>query len=59
MKSTVSLIGMHDLEPVLIEMENLGAAKKDLDRIKELNKTLNDLCKQGIEEMQQERLNYV
>jgi PAS domain S-box-containing protein len=59
MKSTVSLIGMHDLEPVLVEMENLGAVKKDIDRIKELNKTLNDLCKQGIEEMQQERLNYM
>jgi PAS domain S-box-containing protein len=59
MKSTASLIGMYDVEPILAEMESLGADKKEIERIEILNKTLNELCKQGIEEMEQERLNYV
>lgn len=59
MKSTASLIGMHELMPVLAEMETLGAAKKEIEKIRELRKPLNELCEQGIEEMEQERLNYV
>jgi PAS domain S-box-containing protein len=59
MKSTASLIGMYDVEPILAEMENLGAEKKEIRRIETLNKTLNELCKQGIEEMELERLNYL
>ena len=59
MKSTASLIGMHQLTPVLAEMETLGAAKKEIEKIRDLNKILNAQCKQGIEEIQQERLNYV
>jgi hypothetical protein len=50
---------MYDVEPILAEMESLGADKKEIERIEILNKTLNELCKQGIEEMEQERLNYV
>jgi PAS domain S-box-containing protein len=59
MKSTASLIGMYEVEPILAEMENLGAEKKEIERIETLNTTLNELCKQGIEEMEQERLNYL
>jgi PAS domain S-box-containing protein len=59
MKSTTSLIGMHDVEVILVEMENLGANKKEIERIKILNKTLNELCKQAVDEMVQERLDYV
>jgi PAS domain S-box-containing protein len=59
MKSTASLIGMHDVEPILAEMESLGEDKKEIGRIEVLNKTLNVLCKQGIVEMEQERLNYM
>jgi CheY-like chemotaxis protein len=59
MKSTASLIGMHDVEPILAEMESLGEDKKEIGRIESLNEMLNVLCKQGIEEMEQERLNYI
>lgn len=58
MKSTASLIGMQELAPVLAEMETLGAAKKEIEKIRELSKPLNELCEQGIDEMEQERLNY-
>jgi PAS domain S-box-containing protein len=59
MKSTASLIGMYEVEPILAEMESLGAEKKEIERIESLNETLNVLCKQGIAEMEQERLNYM
>jgi PAS domain S-box-containing protein len=59
MKSTVSLIGIKELEPVLTEMENLSAEKKGMERIKELNAILNEVCKLGVEEMKQERLNFM
>jgi PAS domain S-box-containing protein len=59
MKSTASLIGMKEVEPLLAEMEALGAAKKDMDTIKLLNEKLDLLCKQAIEEMKQERLKYI
>jgi PAS domain S-box-containing protein len=59
MKSTASLIGMYEVEPILAEMEHLGAEKKEIERIGTLNKTLNELCKQGVAEMEQERLNYM
>ncbi|HSH65122.1 MAG TPA: ATP-binding protein, partial [Bacteroidia bacterium] len=59
MKSTVSIIGIRALKPVLEEMENLGAAKKDMERIKELTIELNEFCKLGIAEIQEEREKYI
>jgi PAS domain S-box-containing protein len=59
MKSTASLIGMYDVEPILAEMESLGTNKKEIERIEILTINLNELCKQGIKEMEQERLNYL
>ena len=59
MKSTASLIGMRELEPILAEMEVLGAQKKEIKKIEILNKKMNELCEQGVAEMQEERLNYM
>jgi PAS domain S-box-containing protein len=58
MKSTASLIGMKEVEPILAEMETLGAEKKGIDQLEILNDRLNELCKQAIEEMKEERLKY-
>lgn len=59
MKSTVSLVGMGEVELILVEMEKLSVEKKDMDRIIELNVKRDQLCKQAIEEMKEERLKYV
>jgi len=58
MKSTASLIGMKEVESILIEMEKLGAEKTGIDQLEILNGRLNELCKQAIEEMKEERLKY-
>lgn len=67
MRSSVSIMGISVLAPVLREMENLGAMAADgpallttsIEKIKELNKTLNLICKQAFEEIEKEKLNYV
>jgi CheY-like chemotaxis protein len=59
MKSTASLIGMKEVELLLAEMEALGVQKKDIERIALLNGKLDQLCKQAIEEMKEERLKYI
>jgi CheY-like chemotaxis protein/HPt (histidine-containing phosphotransfer) domain-containing protein len=59
MKSTVSIMGISILAPVLKEMENMSASAKDIEKIKELNKNLNLICNQAIQEIEIEKLNYV
>ncbi len=59
MKSTVSIMGMSVLMPVLQEMEDLGAKANDIEKIKQLNQKLNIMCQQAIEEIKNEELNYV
>jgi len=58
MRSTVSIMGISILTPVLKEMEYLGETSTGFDRIKELNKKLNLICQQAIQEIEIERLNY-
>lgn len=58
-KSTVSIMGITVLEPILQEIENLGAAATDIEKIKELNQQLNLICKQAVEEIEKEKHNYV
>ena len=59
MKSSVSIMGISALTPVLREIEDLGAAAVNIEKIKELNQQLNLICKQAIEEIEKEKLNYV
>ncbi len=59
MKSTVSIVGITILKPVLQEMENLGAQAVDIEKIKELNKELNSICKRAVEEIEAQKHNYV
>ncbi len=57
MKSTVSIMGIYSLEPVLKEMEALGATIGNIEKIRTLNLELNTICKKAIEEVENEKLN--
>lgn len=58
MKSTVSLMGIQVLENILDEMEILGQAENEIERIRTLNNSLNKLIEQAMHEIQIEKLNY-
>lgn len=58
LKSTISLMGIHDLMPVVEEMEVLGKAKENIERIKILNQSLNRLCEKAMDEMRVEQKQY-
>lgn len=59
MKSSVSIMGISILAPILLEMQNLGASFTNIDKIRELNITLNSVCKKAIAEIEIEKHNYV
>jgi PAS domain S-box-containing protein len=58
MKSTITMMGINSLSPVLEEMETLGNEKKNMERIKELNEKLNATYTQALEEIKIEKLKY-
>lgn len=55
MKSSVSIMGISSLTPVLQEMMDLGEKATDIEKIKELNQKLNLICKKAIEEIEKEK----
>lgn len=57
MKSTVSIMGIYSLEPVLKEIEALGSTAGSIEKIRALNLELNSICKQAIKEVEKEKLN--
>ncbi|HBX49608.1 MAG: hypothetical protein A2275_09800 [Bacteroidetes bacterium RIFOXYA12_FULL_35_11] len=59
MKSTVSVMGISIIIPVLKEMENLGAKAENIEKIKELKMEIDLICKQAILEIETIKLNYV
>ena len=59
MRSTVSVMGISVLAPVLKEMENLSASAKDIEKIEELNTKLNLICNQAMEELEKVEHNYI
>jgi HPt (histidine-containing phosphotransfer) domain-containing protein len=59
MKSSVSIMGISILTPILKEMEELGVRAAGIEKIKELNQSLNSICELAIEEIKKEKLNYV
>lgn len=46
------------ITPVLQEMEDLGTKALDIEKIKQLNQTLNFICKQAMEEIESVKHNY-
>jgi len=59
MKTTVTIMGITSLTPVLHEMESLGASGKDIDRIATLNKTLNLICTQANAEIERDKYSFI
>ena len=59
MKSSLSIMGISILVPILNEMENLGTTATNIEEIIQLNQTLNLFCMQAIEEIQNIKHNYV
>lgn len=59
MKSSLSIMGISVMAPVLQEMEQLGASSGSIEKIKELNKKLNSICEQAIEEIEKQKQNYI
>lgn len=58
MKSTVTMMGISSLSPVLEEMETLGKEAQNINRIKELNEKLNAIYATALEEIKIEKLKY-
>lgn len=58
MKSSVSIMGISKLSPVLNKMEKLGKIETDIEKIKQLNLELNDICTKAIIEIEKEKHNY-
>lgn len=59
MKSSVSIMGITVLTPILKEMEDLGKEATGIERIKELSIQLDFICAQAIKEIEKEKPNYV
>jgi HPt (histidine-containing phosphotransfer) domain-containing protein len=58
MKSTVSILGVSSLMPILKEMEDLATKGTDMQRITALNLQLTSICNQAVEEIEKEKFNY-
>ena len=66
MKSSVSIMGISSLNPILNEMEDLSKnaiggsipITTSVEKIKQLNEQLNSIAKQAIEELESEKHNY-
>ena len=57
--STITVIGISVLVPILQEMEDLKITTINIEKLKGLNGKLNSLCQQAIEEIQSEKHNYM
>ena len=57
MMSSVSIMGISILGPILQEMETLGKSEVGIKRINELNQKLNLICIQALKEVEREKQN--
>jgi HPt (histidine-containing phosphotransfer) domain-containing protein len=59
MKSSVSIMGIAVLTPILQEMENLALKASDIEKIKALYEDLACICKKAVIEIEIERKTYI
>ena len=59
MKSSVSIMGITILTPILKDMEELAKAGTDIQKISELNKQLTSICNKAISEIKEESQSYL
>ncbi|HBS86007.1 MAG: hypothetical protein A2W91_08380 [Bacteroidetes bacterium GWF2_38_335] len=58
MKTSVSIMGISSIKPILVEMEITGESDSDIKKLSELNHKLNSLCSQAIAEITAEKQNF-
>ena len=58
MKSSVSIMDIAIIIPVLQELETLASGNKSIERIRVLNTELNTICNQAIIEIEKQKHNY-
>lgn len=58
MKSSVGIIGISAVLTILQQMEDLGAKGEGIENIKELNKKLNLICNQAINEIEKRKADF-
>jgi HPt (histidine-containing phosphotransfer) domain-containing protein len=58
MKSSVAILGITALNPILREMEELSTQAVGFDKIKELSLKLNQICEQALAEVEKEKILY-
>lgn len=58
MRSSVSLMGIYVLEPVLIDLENTGTTAPDIEKATQLYDELDKTCKLAFKEIESEKQNY-
>lgn len=59
MKSSVSILGISKILPILKEIENFGANATNIEKIKELYQNLDEMCNLALKEIEQEKSNYI
>jgi HPt (histidine-containing phosphotransfer) domain-containing protein len=59
MKSSVSIMGITSLTPILKLMEDLAKLGLDIQKISELNKQLTVICNKAISEIKEESQSYL
>jgi HPt (histidine-containing phosphotransfer) domain-containing protein len=59
MKSSVSLMGITVLGPLLEEMESLAGSAVGIEKIREMNEKLRFICKQAVGEIELEKEKYL
>ena len=59
MKSSVSIMGITVLTPILQEIENLSLKAEGMAKISELFSSLTQICKKAVEEIEIERKTFI
>ena len=59
MQSSVSIMGITLLAPILKEMENLAATGNEIEKINQLYYDIVSISIQAVEEIKKEKLNYI
>ena len=57
-KSSVAIVGVKRLLPILVEMEALGKSNSNMDKLQSLHLELNHFAQQALKEIQQEQTKY-
>jgi len=58
LKSSVSIMGISVLKPILMELEELGSGETAIDKIRELAQKLNAICMEATEELIRAKSSY-